>query len=703
MQRQPAAVGLRPLRLARRRHLRPPDDPAAVRRRRQRADLRRRTSSSAFGATYTPTPTSLLEVALRLVDDDGRQEPGGARLGVARSTRTASPACPTDPRVAGGLPTQLITGFSDLGRQATNPQWQYPTVYNPKINYTWLTGRHSLKSRLRVPAHPDRGAGRQPALRPRHVRRAVHAPGRRRRQQPVQPRRLHVRAAQHLRAQQHPRRQPAAEHALRLPAGRLARQRSADAEPRPALRVRDAVGREGQHPLELRSGDAQRWCSRRDGSLEDRSTIKPDRNNFGPRLGFAYTLDRSAPCVRGGYGVSYVHFHRAGGANVLPINGPQVINAVVVQSNPLDRGVPADQQGYPAGLTDPSRFNPLAANITYMPSDYHSSQVQSWFVSVQRELATEHASSTSRTSATAPTICCCSPTSTRRRRTTPPARSRCRRAGRFRSSPTSPTRSTAASRATTRSRASSTGACASGLSLLQLADAVADQGQRRRLAREPERQLPGAAGLLQPRRRLRPVGATTSRTTARPAWCWDLPVGRGRRFLDDASPSSTRSSAAGRSPAINSDLRRARPVTLTYTPPAAFQVSGIQQDFRGANNYRPNVVGDVLMPEGPAHAAELVQSRRRGRSRPIRASRSATPRATACAGRWSGRSTCGAQARSRCRGRSGTIEFRARVRSTCSTARTSARRTATAAPAAFGTITTTYDPRILQLGIKASF
>ena len=28
----------------------------------------------------------------------------------------------------------------------------------------------------------------------------------------------------------------------------------------------------------------------RDGSLEDRSTISPDRNNFGPRLGFAYTI-----------------------------------------------------------------------------------------------------------------------------------------------------------------------------------------------------------------------------------------------------------------------------------------------------------------------------------------------------------------------------------------------------------------------------
>jgi hypothetical protein len=29
----------------------------------------------------------------------------------------------------------------------------------------------------------------------------------------------------------------------------------------------------------------------RDGSLKERSTIDPDRNNFAPRLGCAYTVD----------------------------------------------------------------------------------------------------------------------------------------------------------------------------------------------------------------------------------------------------------------------------------------------------------------------------------------------------------------------------------------------------------------------------
>src|SRR5207237_3120043 len=53
---------------------------------------------------------------------------------------------PADSRIAGGLPSQSISGFAALGRQATNPQWQYPTVWNPKINYSWLMGRQSLKA-----------------------------------------------------------------------------------------------------------------------------------------------------------------------------------------------------------------------------------------------------------------------------------------------------------------------------------------------------------------------------------------------------------------------------------------------------------------------------------------------------------------------------------------------------------------------------
>ena len=175
----------------------------------------------------------------------------------ARSTRTESAGLPSDPRVVGGLPTQIITGFSDLGRQATNPQWQYPEVYNPKVNYTWLAGRHSLKTGYELQYIQTEVQDVNPLYGRDEYSGSVQSPRRRHGGElAIQPRRLHVRGAQPLRAQQHLHRQPAAEHAFHLSAGRLARQRSADAQPRAALRVRDAVGREGQHPVELRSGDA---------------------------------------------------------------------------------------------------------------------------------------------------------------------------------------------------------------------------------------------------------------------------------------------------------------------------------------------------------------------------------------------------------------------------------------------------------------
>ena len=62
--------------------------------------------------------------------------------------------------------------------------------------------------------------------------------------------------------------------------------------------------------------------------------------------------------LRGGWGVSYVHFNRAGGGNILSINSPQVINAVAVQGNALAPTFRTTQEGYPAGFTDPSKFDP---------------------------------------------------------------------------------------------------------------------------------------------------------------------------------------------------------------------------------------------------------------------------------------------------------------------------------------------------------
>ena len=72
---------------------------------------------------------------------------------------------------------------------------------------------------------------------------------------------------------------------------------------------------------------------------------------------------------------------------------------------------------------------------------------------------------------------------------------------------------------------------------------------------------------------------------------WSLPVGRGRRFGNGISRGLDALIGGWQLAGINS-IYAGEPVTFTYAPGASFIVSGIAQDFRGANNYRPNVVGD---------------------------------------------------------------------------------------------------------------
>ncbi len=328
---QARPVDVRPLRLARRRHRRPADLPLPSGGA-GNGTIYARNKQLALGATWVPERRRCSKCA------SAGRAPKAARIPPALGSTGALDSLwhlrPADrPAHRRRLPTQIITGYSDLGRQATNPQWQYPDGLQPEGQLhlaRWRRTRSRPATSSSASTPRCRTSTRSTAATPT----AASSPGRPARRRPtiynLADFMLGLRSP--VRAQQRARRQHAAEHALRLPAGRLARQRPADAEPRPALRVRDAAVGGGQHPLQLRSGD-QRDDPGQDGSIDDRALVNPDRNNFGPRLGFAYTLTPKT-VVRGGYGVSYIHFNRAGGGNLLPINGPQVINAVVNQTEP---------------------------------------------------------------------------------------------------------------------------------------------------------------------------------------------------------------------------------------------------------------------------------------------------------------------------------------------------------------------------------
>jgi hypothetical protein len=433
-----------------------------------------------------------------------------------------------------------------------------------------------------------------------------------------------------------------------------------------------------------------------DGGLKERSTLDPDRNNFGPRLGFAYTVTPET-VVRGGYGVSYVHFHRAGGANVLPINGPQVINAVVAQTT-TQADFRTTQQGYPAGLTDPSRFNPLAANITYMPEDYHSSHVQSWFLSVQREVWSGARVDLAYIGNRADDVLLFANYNQARPNNSAGTLSLQER----RPIPEYADITYSFNGGKSRYKAFQAKfdwRIGPGMSLhnsLTLSE-TKDNGAG---------SLEGAGGNFPAPQDFhnleadfglgayhQPYNNTTSLIV-------DLPFGSGRRYLGDASPVLDAFVGGWQVALINSWFA-GQTVTLTYTPTAAFVVSSIQQDFRGANNYRPNVVGEVLVPSDQRTINNWFN-----RDAVVIPTDPSQPFGNAPRNAYRGPSILimdfAASKRFSMPWPRGGLEFRLEMFNLFNRANflpPNGNRSA----AGFGTITGTLDPRIVQLGFKATF
>jgi len=649
----------------------------------------------AFGATWTPSTTSLLEVRFGWSDTTAGKNPAALGSESALSTYGIS-GLPDDSRVAGGLPTQLITGFADLGRQATNPQWQYPTVYNPKVNYTRMMGRHSVKSGYEF----QRVLTEVQDVNPLYGRDQYAG-------QFTRPTGVAANNQYNLSDFMFGLRSTFALSNILVA---NLEQNMHFLYVQDDWRVNDRLTLN----LGLRYEYATPWVERDnvlsnfdpatrtmvlagDGSVEDRSTIKPDRNNVGPRLGFAWTpIERTA--IRGGYGISYVHFHRAGGANVLPINGPQVINAVVVQSNPLDAAFRRTEQGYPTGLTDPARFNPLAANITYMPNDYHSSQVQSWFVSVQRELGTNMLVDVAYVGNRADDqllFANFNQALPNNSAGTIPLQAR-RPIPQFADITYSFNGGKSRYHAFQgkvewRARAGLTALSSLTLSRAQDNGAGSLENPNGNFpAPQDFYNMDADFGLSAYHQ---PYNSTTS-------VIWDVPVGRDRQLLGEAGALVDAILGGWQIAGINS-VYSGDPVTFTYTAAPAFQVSGIQQDFRGANNYRPNVTGDPLAPEG-----ERTISNYFNRTNVVIPTDPSQPFGNAERNSVRGplfwQIDLVASKRFTMPWPQGTLEFRAEFFNLLN--RTNFRApNGNRSAAGFGTITSTYDPRQIQLGVKVNF
>jgi Carboxypeptidase regulatory-like domain/TonB dependent receptor-like, beta-barrel/TonB-dependent Receptor Plug Domain len=347
----------------------------------------------AGGFTFTLTSTSLLEVRFGVSRTKAGKEPPGVG-GPTMLELYGIPGLPTDPRFAGGLTEQGVTGWTTWGRQNSNPQFQDPSVVNPRINYSWIRGRQSFKTGYEYQAintqiddfNPKYGRdsyGGQfsrpstAAADPATYNLADFMFGARSAYALINPFIANLRQRMHFAYIQDDFK---ARENLTLNLG---------------LRYELATPQwEADNFLTNFDPQTNTLVQATDGSTYDRALVNPDRNNFAPRIGAAYSIT-SKTIVRGGYGVSYIHFNRLGGENLLSFNGPHVVGLSISQqpsqglcgaTTPPTTCFRPTQQGYPEGLNVPANFSTLNARVNYIPKDNSTGNVQSWHVSLQREV-----------------------------------------------------------------------------------------------------------------------------------------------------------------------------------------------------------------------------------------------------------------------------------------------------------------------------
>ncbi len=362
--------------------------------------VRALSQAAAFGYTWTASPTSLVEFRMGFTHMlAGKQPPflGAASM----QSLYGIGGLPTAPDITGGLNTQNISGFDTgiIGRQATNPQFQNPTTWNPKVNYSRMAGRHALKMGAEMhlihtqvmdinPVYGLLGYAGQfskPTCAQLGQAAGCPVPG--------------DTASYNL-----------ADFMFGLPSqiqlsnwlvGNY-RQRdyflyfqddfrvNSKLTLNLGLRWEFATPRwERDNVLSNFDPATNSMIAAKSGSLYSRTLVNPDYKDWAPRLGFAYSVNKKT-VFRGGYGISYVHLNRLGSADELGINGPQVVTGTINQSIPAGGAVPptflTTTNAFPPTLANPASFNPINANVAYIPRDTRWPYVQTWFASLQREL-----------------------------------------------------------------------------------------------------------------------------------------------------------------------------------------------------------------------------------------------------------------------------------------------------------------------------
>jgi len=359
----------------------------------------------AAGVTRTFTPNSVLDARIGFTWTQGGKTPYLAGQ-QSLNTQAGIPGLPTDPAVLRALSSENVTGFTSWGAQGSNPQFQNPFVINPKINYSILKGRNSMKLGWEYLSINTEIDDFNPVYGQENFNGAFSQNGA---------------GTKDTGASQ------AAYLADFLTGARSLYQLNNfvvvnyhqymnfayfqdDLKLTPKLTVNAGLRYEIATPQFVDGNHLANFdptnntlIQASSGSLYNRALVHTPKLDFAPRIGFSYQVDPKT-VIRSAYGLSFDQFNREGGENLLAYNGPYIVNSSITQVAPFapaSAGTPQPlctgnnfagcfrtvQQGYPDGFASPQNFSTLLAETRYIPKDIPTGYVQTWHLDVQREIA----------------------------------------------------------------------------------------------------------------------------------------------------------------------------------------------------------------------------------------------------------------------------------------------------------------------------
>ena len=354
--------------------------------------------NASIGYTWTVNSTSIFEARFGFTHVKAGKEPpyvGGPSL----ESLFGFQGLPTSPDLTGGLNTQTISGFATaLGRQTSNPQFQNPTSFDPKFNYSKIIGRHSLKTGYELTIIRTEVLD----VNPLYGQDTYNG-------QFSKPTCAQLGQAAGCTIASDSTSYNLADFIFGLPSqvnlgnnfvANLRQQVHGlyvqdDWRVTPKLTLNLGLRWEFATPLVDRDNNWSDFDPTTDtmiratgGSLYNRALVNPNYKDFEPRLGLAYSITPKT-VVRAGYGISYDFFNRVGSA-IEGINAPEALFGVFTQTMPQGGPVPSTFlttiNSFSTGIANPANFNPLVSNVDYIPANSPWAYVQNWFLSVQREI-----------------------------------------------------------------------------------------------------------------------------------------------------------------------------------------------------------------------------------------------------------------------------------------------------------------------------